>query len=853
MHSAHTHAPLQILVAYTLEGPLDSIAAVLDKEAFTKKELAKKAVVPSTYAPPCAPLTGGKHAGDGAADIHGMAVPTQPAEIELLVLGVRNMAPLLGLPLVSPAVEFELSGVLPLVNGKTVARTKHSGRPTGTNANFRGEMLRVRGNFPEEEKCEPGLTVRVRDKRLGTTPIVGTASLTPLPQRAGPGPSAADLEAENDAWAFMRKPGGSNATPSKTPSMRSELSLLSGTDDGTGHKRARGEPAGDPQRHDDGGFDPHGMGETPAYLKGRKILAHELEDILGFPPFFTVPVMRASTSGNDDAVEAGCVKFCMRKIPLVAASVPGRVTKKDAEEQGLYTRMEHLSVDPALEPMQDAVRGNSEKFVVRVYVLRALELRPVGSDGLANPYLVASLGPKNIGNASEAIKGTLYPPFYRTFEFKPALPGASSLTLRVMHHNDNPLPGQKDSLIGETVIDLEDRWFSEEWQKCRAMPPLERRALVLKLGAAAQGKLEMLVEILSAADAGGPPLNIAPPPPEQVELRVVVHSARYMENKKVILAQNDLFFRALLQGTDRMGRPVLMDKATDIHWFSSGGTGSFNYRMVYRFELPLANPKLKISGWNKDIVGTTDDTIGEVTMPLGEMCGRLIAQIRSARQRGEKNPAIEILEPQPDAINGGKKWVSLFHPSSKKSRKGEVEIQYALLTARKADGRPVGEGQDEPNRDPVLPKPDRATLDLLNPFASLVTLIGPERLKQFILMGVLVLVVRCVCLFVCLVGGWVWSPYILPNCLSRFCGVGPPPARPPPAPSPSLCLWRARQGPAAGGRAAVPLRKIVEDHESIVEDHEGTAAPTPPADRFRRCTPTVRLVIRRSPLVESAS
>ncbi len=732
----------KILVAYSLEGPLDSVAAVLDKEAFARKEAAKKDVVPSTYRAPCAPMIG-RHAGDGTSGIHGMTVETQPAELEIMVLGVRGMAPLLGLPLVSPAVEFELTGVLPVIGGKLVGRTKHSSRPTGTNANFRGETLKLRGSFPLEEECHPGLTVRVRDKRLGTAPIVGSASLTPMPQRNGAGPSAKELEAENDAWAFMRKPGGSQASTEKTPSMRSGLSLLSGTDDGTGHKRARGAPAGDPQNHDDGGYDPHGMGETPAYLKGRKLVPGELEDELGFPPFFTVPVMRANTDDKfDDTAEAGYVKFCLRKVPLVAESIPGRVTKKDAEEQGLYTRMDHLAVDPALEPMQEAVAGNPEKFIIRAYVLRGMELRPIGSDGLSNPYMMATLGTKTVGGRAEQIAGTLYPPFYRMFEFKAALPGASALTIKVMHANDSALPGQKDSLIGETVIDLEDRWFSEEWQKVKAMPPLERRPIALRRGGAAQGRLEMFVEILSPLESGAPPLNIAPPPPEQVELRVVVWTARNMENKKVILAQNDLFFRALLQGTDRMGRPVLVDKATDIHWFSSGGTGSFNYRLVFRFELPLSNPKLKLSGWNKDIVGTTDDTIGEVTLPLGDMCGRLIREMKVARKRGEKNPAIELLEPQPDAINGGRKWVSLFHPSSKKSRKGEVEIQYSLLTARKADSRPVGEGQDEPNRDPVLPKPDRATLDLLNPFASLVTLIGPERLKQFIIMGVLVIVVR---------------------------------------------------------------------------------------------------------------
>ena len=737
----------QILVSLSVEGPLDSVSAVLDREAMARKELGKKPVVPSTYQPSCAPLAG-RHAGDGAPDIHGVGnIDTQPAELDILVLGVRCMKPMLGLPVVSPAVEFELNGVLPVINGKTLARTKHSGRPTGPNANYRGELLVVRGNFPVEEKCKPGLTIRVRDKRLGTSPIVGTASLTPLPSHSGPGPSVAELEAENDAWAFMRKPGGSAATSSKTPSMKSGLSLLSGTDDGKGHKRAKGTPAGDLQVHDDGGFDPHGMGETPDYLKGRKILAHELEDVLGPPPFFTVPVRRSGglggggPAGEEDVSETGFVKFCVRKVPLVLATVPGRVSKKDAEDQGLYTRMDHMSSDKPLEPLMDLVRGNPEKFIVRVYILRGLELRPVNSDGLSNPYLVATLGTRTLGGRTEAVKDTLYPPLYRMFEFKPALPGAGLLTIQVLNANDSALPGQSDALIGETHIDLEDRWFSEEWKKYQQMPPLERRTLALKRGGAAQGRLELFVEILDAANSGAPALNITPPLPEQVELRVVIWQARYMENKKVILAQNDLFFRALVQGTDRMGRPVLLDKATDIHWFSSGGTGSFNYRLTFRFELPLANPKLKISAWNKDIVGTTDDTIGEVTLPLGDMCGRLIRQLRANRAAGDKKDAVEILEPQPDAVNQGKKWLKIYHPSAKKTSKGEFELQYCLLTAKKADSRPVGEGQDEPNRDPVLPKADRATLDLLNPLGSLMTLIGPERLRQFLFIVIFTLVI----------------------------------------------------------------------------------------------------------------
>ena len=739
----------QILVALSVEGPMDSLRAVLDRDAFARSEAIKPLPGRSTYAPPCAPILA-RHAGDGAVNIHGITnMPSQPAELEVLVLGVRMMKPMLGLPVVSPSVEFELTGVLPLVNGQTVVRSKNSGRPTGTNANFKGELLALQGAFPTEEKCTPGLTIRVRDKRLGANVIVGIASLTPIPSHNGPGPSAAELEAENDAWAFMRK-GDDDASTAKTPSMRSGLSALSGTDDGKGHKRARGAPAGDEQVHDDGGFDPHGMGETPPYLKGRKVLAYGMEDVLGHPPFFTVPVMRAGgglagpgghdKGGLDDVVEVGLVKFCLRRVPLVPASIPGRLTKKDAEEQGLYTRMDHMSTDPPLDPLRDQVAGTPEKFIVRVYILRGLELRPTNSNGLSNPYIVATLGTKSVGNRTEAVKDTLYPPFYRMLEFKPALPGPGQLVVKVFNANDSVLPGATDHFIGETLIDLEDRWFSEEWRKYASKPPLERRTLSLRRGGGAQGRLELFVEILDSANSGTAPLNITPPPPEQVELRLVIWQAKHMENKKVILAQNDLFFRALVQGTDRLGRPVLLDKSTDIHWFSSGGTGSFNYRLIFRFELPLANPKLKISAWNKDIVGTTDDTIGEVTLSLGDMCGRLMKQLKANRAAGDKKDLVEILEPLPDAVNQGKMWLKVYHPSAKKTSKGEVEVQYALLTSKKADSRPVGEGQDEPNRDPVLPKADRATLDLLNPFGSLMTIIGPERLRQILFVLVLILV-----------------------------------------------------------------------------------------------------------------
>jgi len=778
----------KILVALSIEGPCDSVAAVLDQREEELKEAAKPPVVPSNYAPGCVPLTS-RHAGEGHPTIKAVTLRTQPAELQVLLLGVRDLKPLYGLPIASPAVEFELTGVLPIRqlnstaprvdHSSLIGRSIHSSRPSGSNANYRGQVMCLRGRFPLEEQCSPGLTIRVRDKRLGTTPIVGIATMAQLPVRSIPEPSAAELDEENKLFEYMRAVKTEHGD--KPPSMRSGLSEISGTDLGGGHKRPRGAPAGDFVGGDDEeGFDPHGMGAPPEYLKGRAILKCGLEDTPGFTaPFYTQPICRqgGGASGEEDSV-VGTVKFCLRKVPMVPTTVPNKVSAKEAEDRGEYTSLDHMSVDPSLDPIRELISvAQPQKLVVRAYVLRGVDLRPANSNGLSCPYLVASLGPRSQGTRAEAIEDTCCPPFFRCFEFKPALPGASSLTVRVMNASNSKLPGARDVLIGQTVVDLEDRWFNEEWQaKHGAMPPLERRPLVLRTDGSIQGKLELFVTIEDAGGAG-PAFNITPPPPESVELRLIVWQAKGMQNRKVIMAQNDLFFRVSVEGKDRLGRPLLIDKSTDTHWFASGGLGSFNYRLVYRFELPLERPTLKISAWCRNPVGANDDTIGEAIIEtesnamnsnekaksqLAVMCGEMIRRLREKRKSGNKKDDVELLNPVPSGIGteSDRRWVKLYMQGKKGRSTGEVQIQFVLLSAKLADASPVGEAQDEPNRNPRLDKADRATLNLLNPLASLAIIIGPERLRQFVFFTILALVLALGLGLFAVIGNDFLSAYI---------------------------------------------------------------------------------------------
>ena len=91
-----------------------------------------------------------------------------------------------------------------------------------------------------------------------------------------------------------------------------------------------------------------------------------------------------------------------------------------------------------------------------------------------------SLGSKVIEDTKEKKKEnaeTLNPDFFTRYDLETTLPGPSLLTIQVYDHNFF-LPAR---FMGETVIDLEDRWFHPKWTQCGDLKPLEVVHLVLFL------------------------------------------------------------------------------------------------------------------------------------------------------------------------------------------------------------------------------------------------------------------------------------------------------------------------------------------------------------------------------------
>lgn len=100
--------------------------------------------------------------------------------------------------------------------------------------------------------------------------------------------------------------------------------------------------------------------------------------------------------------------------------------------------------------------------LVRVYVIKANDLHPMDINGKADPYLVLQLGSKRVSDKENYVSKQLNPVFGKFLEFEATFPQDSILSVSVF---DWDLLGS-DDLIGETKIDLENRFFSRHRATC---------------------------------------------------------------------------------------------------------------------------------------------------------------------------------------------------------------------------------------------------------------------------------------------------------------------------------------------------------------------------------------------------
>ena len=563
-------------------------------------------------------------------------------------------------------------------------------------------------------------------------------------------------------------------------------------EDGTGGIADGGSDAGAEldeglEEEDDAPRFDDGSGAVPEWMVGRSMIVDgTLEDDYLRPlPFVSVPIYRAK-GGKDNTSErvvGGKLKFCVRVLPLMETSEAGA----DADAETLLKKGEKEKAKPLIETrrgkqkraLAEAMRRDAafiadedgatmprdqflalqrligggpsalapQEVAVRAYVIRGKNLRPLDPSGLCDPYLKIELAGtrKRFGNRKDHVKETLAPWFYKSFAFTTELPGCSQLQFKLLDWDKN----DSDDLIGATTIDLEDRWFSAAWNADFAKtPPLELRALTAPGATGNQGNLEVWVEMFEAGDEAPKPSPITSPPIVECELRVIVFKARNVVNKDMG-GQNDLFFKVGLVGVDHKQTRFGSTQTTDTHYFATDGKGSFNYRLLYRFTIPVTKAKLRLAAYDRDVIGANDN-IGEAVVPLTGLCRDLMRAI-DVSPEGElgENAYAEISkkdQPETNSGFGGKfgsfmdgetvgLWVPLYHPSKNEQMQGEVEIMVQLMPLRKAEQKPAGKGREQPNRDPVLEPPVRVHLNPFDPIGSLAIIMGPDMLRKVLIVG----------------------------------------------------------------------------------------------------------------------
>ncbi|XP_061750148.1 otoferlin-like [Nerophis ophidion] len=118
--------------------------------------------------------------------------------------------------------------------------------------------------------------------------------------------------------------------------------------------------------------------------------------------------------------------------------------------------------DSNMGMFQNIPNNDPVNVLVRVYIIRATDLHPADINGKADPYIAIKLGKTEVKDKENYISKQLNPLFGKSFDLEVTFPMDSTLTVSIY---DWDLVGT-DDLIGETKLDLENRFYSKHRPTC---------------------------------------------------------------------------------------------------------------------------------------------------------------------------------------------------------------------------------------------------------------------------------------------------------------------------------------------------------------------------------------------------
>ena len=393
--------------------------------------------------------------------------------------------------------------------------------------------------------------------------------------------------------------------------------------------------------------------------------------------------------------------------------------------------------------------------IVRVYVLELNNLAKRDTFSESDPYIKILLGDRELVNERKKyVKDCKDCKWYQYYDLLIELPGSSKLRIQVMDYDSL----FSDDLIGETSIDIEDRYFDNRWQALESKP-IEVRQLYHPDYERSQGEVLMWIEMFDKnQEKKLEPWNIEPEPKSSLQMRLIVYETEGMENLD-IEDTSDIYVMAFVDAKNKF--------QTDVHYRCSTGQGSFNWRMIIPVEFPRDKFDLTLQTYDADIL-SKDDFICGARLNISQILNdvnvldlplKFSSDYYANLPNDKKFSNIEFAGKDEDE-EGVKFWVQM-EKNGKKG--GRVLCSLEVLPQWYADLHPVGVGRGEPNMNPYLPPPVGRIKFTLNPIKMLNQFTGPKfRKKCYCLICTICLTVYLIFMvpyIVYFVSGEIFNPF----------------------------------------------------------------------------------------------
>uniref|UniRef100_UPI0037E7FE4C myoferlin isoform X2 n=1 Tax=Semicossyphus pulcher TaxID=241346 RepID=UPI0037E7FE4C len=361
----------------------------------------------------------------------GIRPVVQLTAIEVLTWGLRNMKTYQLATVSSPSLIVECGGEI--VQTAVIKNFKK-------NPNFPGSVLLLKVLLPKEDMYTPPIVLKIIDHRpFGRKPVVGQCTIDCLEEfRCDPYRINSEVCMSARVAMIAASHGDVVLDIEERPIVKAELQaekVEEAVDWWSKFYASIGEQE-----------------KCGPYLKKGydklQVFRSELEEVAQFQGLTdfcsTFKLQRGKTEDEEED-------------PSVVGEFKGSFK--------IYPLPDDPGVPAPPRQFKELPESGPQECLVRIYVVRGIDLQPKDTNGMCDPYIKIALGRKTLDDRDNYKPNTLNPEFGRMFELSCFLPQDKDLKISVYDYDLL----SRDEKVGETIIDLENRLLSR-FRSCCGLP-----------------------------------------------------------------------------------------------------------------------------------------------------------------------------------------------------------------------------------------------------------------------------------------------------------------------------------------------------------------------------------------------